>query len=250
VTDTWRCESLRLTAFWPDGRDASNLLRWESVVGSPPDHSDSQPKARASRQVGTLPNAPATLDFRATVGRVDWFLTSSVPVTVGDLKDPFEGLLSLVDALELFSNLLFTKAGQAYDAARLAVGVNALRPADSVKASYEDLARLLPDVRVPTIDASEFFFQINRPRNSAALKNFSINRLSKWMSIVAGQLVIAIPTVAPIRLFGDAPYATRVELDISTPADFTDVIPQEAREPLLIEMRSFAEEILEKGDIA
>jgi hypothetical protein len=248
--ESWRCESLRLTAIWADGRDASALLTWEEVVGSPPDQRENHPKLRSTREVGSINENSFNLDMRATPGRVDWFVTPIRPTSPNEEVSPFRSLPVVSDALDAFAYMIFEKSVNAYDAVRFALGVAAVRPTASVRASYEDLARLLPDIKVPLEGASELFFQINRPRKSKLAAGHELNRLSRWMSVASGQVIFPQITLAypPIQIRGDSIFATRVELDISTGAERQMTIPQDERRLLLNEMLDFAKESLESGD--
>jgi hypothetical protein len=66
---------------------------------------------------------------------------------------------------------------------------------------------------------------------------------------VTGQFIAPLGMGVPLQITSDQPYATRVELDISTPPDRTVPIPQDVRGKLFHEMSDSAKEILEKGDI-
>lgn len=251
MTEAWRCESLRLSAIWADGRDASSLLSWESAVGSPPDHHESQPKLRLIRDHGLVAENALNLEMRSAPGRIDWLAMPALPPVPAPQISPFSNFPLLTDAVDVFTFMLFDKAAEAYDAVRFAFGMTTVRPTTSVRESYEDLARLLPDIKVPLEGASELFFQINRPRLSSVTANFKINRIARWMSIATGQALIGQASTAmlPLQLSGDPHYATRVELDISTPADSRELISKSDRLPLLREMLGMANESVERGDI-
>lgn len=245
MKNQWRCESLRLTAIWSEPREVAGLLTWESVVGSQPDQRQDQPKQKAMREFGAISGGAANLEMRSVLGRVDWLMAGNFPSVPTEQGSLFEDFLVLPEALTRFSQLLFDKSAVAYDASRIAIGINAVRPTESNAASYAELAKLLPNVKVPLEGASEFLFQINRPRPSLSAPNMTINRMSRWMSIGMGPIMNAMPQI--LLPFASV-HAARVELDISTPADRTSPIPKDLQRSLYVEMSNLAEEILERGD--
>ena len=131
--EPWRCESLRLTALWPDARDVSSLFTWESVVGSSPDHRESQPRLHSAREIGSISEASLNLELRSTPGRADWILAPIAP-TPGDV--PFINFPNLFDALATFAHVIFEKSADSYDAVRIALGVAAVRPTADRRESY------------------------------------------------------------------------------------------------------------------
>lgn len=235
---------------WADGRDASGLLTWEQVVGSPPDQREIQPKLRSAREVGSINENSVNLEMRSIPGRVDWLVTPIPSISPDQEFSPFRDLPVLPDSFDVFAYMIFQKTVDAYDAVRFAFGVAAVRPTVSVRASYEDLARLLPDIKVPLEGASELFFQINRPRKSKSAAGHEINRLSRWMSIASGQFVFPqiTPAHSPVQVRGASVFATRVELDLSTEAERQSTIAKDERLLLLNEMLDSAKESLELGD--
>jgi hypothetical protein len=216
-------------------------------VGSAPDHRESQPKLRSAREIGSISEASLNLEFRSAPGRADWILAPVAP-KLGDA--PFSNFPNLLDALAAFAHMIFEKSADSYDAVRIALGVAAVRPTANRRESYDDLTNLLPDVKVPNEGASELFFQINRPRASTSAQGYEINRMSRWMSIAIGQSFFpqTAQSLALLEVSGVTAYATRVELDISTPAERKATIPLADRRLLLIEMLDLAKELLDVGD--
>jgi len=254
VTDQWRCESLRLSALWPQGRDTSGLLNWETVVGVAPDQRYDQPKIRMLQESGQLNDYALNLELRTAPGRLDWLITPILPSRPGAQHVVFDDFPDLDSSMTLFKDLVFEKSAQTCDAPRLAIGVAAVLPRDNRKESYAHLARLLPDIRVPLQGASELFFQINRPRPSTTFSEISINRMSRWMAIVGGPIIVSqFPTLhvqaVPYQSFEGSPHATRVDLDISTQGDRQSTLPLDVRKPLFDEMLGLAKEIIFNGDL-
>src|SRR5208282_50763 len=64
-------------------------------------------------------------------------------------------------------------------AIRLAYGAILLQPVDNRETGYLRLGELASAVKIDP-KSEDFFYQINRPRESTTLKNMRLNRLSKW----------------------------------------------------------------------
>ncbi len=133
---------------------------------------------------------------------------------------------------------------------RLAFGAVLLHPTADPKSSYEVLDRYLPDVRVSP-SSSEFMYKINRTRMSRVLQELKINRLSTWsalhwtLSITLGLSAGATTReLAPTQ--GDA---CKLELDISTDAEFSQQLPTDKLGALWDELIQIGIEIAEKGDV-
>jgi hypothetical protein len=106
---------------------------------------------------------------------------------------------------------------------------------------------------VPLKDASEFLFQINRPRQSKSIPGIEINRLSRWSSSSITGFEFSIMPAAigqSVVTTREPAHATRIELDVSTPADRRAAIPQNTQAKLFVEMSELAKEIVLKGDVS
>jgi hypothetical protein len=248
VAIPWLCESIRLTYMWADTRSVSGPLNWEAVVGAPPEQRQDQPRMQMLREFGPIDDGLTVLEFRVTPGRVDWLVSPITPV--GDSQQSFFQYFKPVpEVLRRFEELLFAKAEAGYDAVRIATGVVAVHPTTSHSASYAELDSLLPDVTVPTSGVSELIFQVNRPRPSAAIPGATLNRLSKWSCAAISGFQVSPVAGVPIASMSNAFYSTRVELDLSTPADNRLPIAQDLRGKVTTELFTLANEILTEGDI-
>jgi hypothetical protein len=109
---------------------------------------------------------------------------------------------------------------------------------------YRELGQFIDGVP-NTPDATDFHYQVNRPRESRiGLSGLNVNRLSKWS--VGAYMVVALgagahPTQSPVQ-----PHL-RLELDINTSADFLGVIPPESLELVIDDLFTGASEISEQG---
>jgi hypothetical protein len=102
-----------------------------------------------------------------------------------------------------------------------------------------------------TPDATDFQYQVNRPRPSrAGLEGVYVNRLSKW-SVGAYQLLtVTVGAHVPNPHSRATPlhFHLRLELDISTSADFQGLIPQERVENAIDDLFDGAIEVCERGN--
>jgi hypothetical protein len=138
----------------------------------------------------------------------------------------------------------------------LAIGLVALHHHTSKESSYAELTRLLRSSTIQLDGASDFSYQINRPRRSTVIEGMMVNRLSRWSSaaLVGFHMDVSAPILAPgevtNRTTTDQPlHATRVELDISSQVDWHDPIAESCRYPLLNELLSLALELPVSGDV-
>ena len=113
------------------------------------------------------------------------------------------------------------------------------------------LTQILPDIPIDTENSIDFLYQINRPRMSTNIKGLSINRLMKWAVVRLGLIRFAVRADGQ-TLSTNLPYqfACRLELDISTDAEFSGVFNSDSLNAVFDEMVSIAKEISANGDIA
>jgi len=109
---------------------------------------------------------------------------------------------------------------------------------------YQELGKFVDGVP-SSDDATDFLYQVNRPRASrAGVEGLHLNRLSKWS--VGGHQVVTITAVRPT--LGDLRYDLRLELDINTAPDFEGPIPQQKVESVIDDLLDGAREIAEQGN--
>jgi hypothetical protein len=245
----WQAESLRLTAFLTPSVQPNGGDWWASIAGTQPETRTAKPALGQLVDSGTFEDNMLTLSIQA--GRIDWFLgpnpavaqDSSVPIkSVGPFSSALDGFLrAMLKWLELCPPVL-----------RLAYGVVLLEPTESKEAGYKRLAESLPSIRLDAKDSEDFFYQINRPRQTPAnLGHLKVNRLSKW-SVSSFQMfssVIAPDMKIPYQHLGPKTLVCRLELDISTPAEKPDELPHEKLKEIFRELTVVGTEIAEKGDV-
>src|SRR5438445_5663899 len=171
----WHARSLRLTAFPMPGSDLSQAPNWQGLVGQAPEATVS----RAGQVVETGPLRPGVLQL-AKQGplRADLVL-SAVPNPEG--PDPELPALGVVqDAVAVFGPFAETFLHGSPPLQRIAFGADLVYPRQSRDEAYRYLTEAIRGARIDLDGASEFLYQINRPRESALLRGVRLNRLSKW----------------------------------------------------------------------
>jgi hypothetical protein len=128
-------------------------------------------------------------------------------------------------------------------ARRIALGLVLNRPTVNREAAYQELSHYIEGVP-ESADASDFQYQINRPRPSrAGIDGLILNRLSKW-SAVEFHIVTqdAMGTGAMRQAWRTA---VRLELDVNTDGQFEGLISQKQTEPVLADLFAGANEVSE-----
>ena len=189
-----------------------------------------------------------TLVLSVQPGRFDWLLTpDTAKANSDDAKFPLLGELEA--ATGDFAELMVKWLTVSPAVIRLAYGAVLLGDVTDRVSGYKELARYLPDIKLDPEKSQDFFYQINRPRQSTVDKDLSINRLSKWS--VASFAAIAL-TVMPQNVtsaLGPASFGCRLELDISTPADLTTPLSGQKSPDLFKEFLALADELAAIGDV-
>lgn len=249
--EDWSAAQLRMTAFVGSSVGASSEQLWQSVVGTLPDESTSNPKKGASQSSGAF--EPGKLVLRLEPDRIDLVLEpADIDLESSPVVDVFAQMGSWLQLLETFSAIaqkLLLRADQPL-IVRLAFG-SVLHHREATKAdAYSRLGDFLPTT--PTADASDFLYQINHPASSdTGIEGLRINRLTKWsvaafrslrLSVSPGQNLAA--TVAQ-----DAAFAMRLELDINTAPDFSGPIPNDRLIDVYRELVSFGRGVAENGPL-
>ena len=134
--------------------------------------------------------------------------------------------------------------------ARFAFGAILDLPVVDKVAGYQILARILPNIPIDTENSIDFLYQINRPRMSNTVPGLSINRLMKWAVVRLGLIKFGVRPDGQ-TLSTNLPYqfACRLELDISTDAEFSGDFNSDSMNAVFEEMVSIAKEISANGDI-
>jgi hypothetical protein len=235
----WRVRGVRFTFFlMPDVAVSPDT--WRDVVGTDPDNVTQQRATGLRQEAGPFMESMASLTVLP--GRVDLvFAPLENPetnfTTLGDFPPSAEPYITLISR--------WVRSGRFPGARRLAFGLNLIEPTESREAGYQHLRRFIGDA-VPSGNASDFLYQVNRYRPSVAgVANLQVNRLAKW-SVAQFQLFVVAaggsPAFAPPLTF------VNLELDVSTSADFPGPIPPDALGPVWDDVLSGATEIATQQD--
>ena len=221
-------------------------------MGTAPDEEQRRPREGLLQQIGTLGGFVVVL--RLGHPRVDWFLQANgePPSTVP--PSPELRPAPLDEALNRLRNVAENWFSIQPTVSRIAFGANLVQPATNMREALSRLACSLPNVTIDPENSSDFFYQINRPRDARSIEGLRINRLSKWsvMTQVTGSLVVqASPSAEQQASMGPMAqgYASSLELDINTAANYPHGLEQTSATTLFNELIELGKEIGEKGDV-
>jgi hypothetical protein len=158
-------------------------------------------------------------------------------------------------ALEIFVPLVERWSSLQADVNRLAFGAVLHSRVESLEMGYKKLGELLPSVQLDSEGSSEFFYQINRPRESkSGIARLRINRLSKWSvavrtrGVLMGRMISDEQTVN-WESSGQPMVSCRLELDINTSPEYETALPAQHIRSVFRELVDLAVEVAEKGDL-
>jgi hypothetical protein len=245
---SWQTLLLRLTAFPTPDFPLSNQDWWSTIVGDLPDKRTEQPRIAAKIDEGSYENGRLSLTVLPT--RIDWQLVSKVALenpikTIEDIS-----LGRVPEAIKVFQDLM-NRWLKLIDTSlvRLAFGIVLVQPAENKEDAYKLLSKYIP-YEIPLEEASDFLFQINRPRNTkSGISNLKINRLSKW-SVLMFQQEITDLTNPKSRYNSPELFSVRLELDINSSGDYEDELATESFAKLFQEFIELGQEIASNGDLA
>ncbi len=243
----WRAESLRVTVFAQAGVELPASDWWFAVVGEPPESKTERLRQSLQTMEGHLGKAKLILNVLAN--RVDWIVVSDPNLDKELTESPNVG--PYPEVLESFGPKIFPWLKSAPAVTRLAWGAALTQPVADRVTGYRKLQEYLPSLKLDIENSSDFFYQINRPRKSKVVGDLVVNRLQKW-SVVAihnVQFQVGATQTQVQRRLDQALHGCRVELDINTAEDRTEVLPKERVGDLLQELVGIGEEIVTRGDI-
>jgi hypothetical protein len=239
----WQVEYLRITVFPVDNTNISASQLWDQYIGEEPDAVNIQKGKLDTREVEyksgriVLIKQPDRIEWRY-LAKPDGTDEVSFPI-INNLEQELHVIVDLA------KNWLDSGTIQAK---RLAFGAVLLKPVESLVEGYEYLQEYLSFVNPNNL--SEFDYRINRQRKSNVIDDLSINRLTRWNIASLNRLDFTINPILNIQSQPNSPtYATRLELDINTPANISDSLPTEELVRLFDELLTMGLELAEKGDI-
>ena len=245
----WQVESLRMTVFLsPTVQVPATPTWWKDLVGEPAETQNALPRQKVWREEGPFERGKLAVAVQFS-RRIDWLYLATDPPEGGQEEPPTLG--SFPEVLTSFSRLMIRwfQSDASPSVQRLAFGSTLIQPVDNQQIGYQQIAAYLPHFSLNLEGASDFFFQINRPRTSTSgISDLRINRLSKWsVPIWAMTEIPATPEMGfRVRQRGAL---CRLELDINTAPDFPGDLPQERLSQIFEELASLGQEIAREGDI-
>ena len=243
--DAWQVESMRVTAFPSDVVPVEQSW-WDDIIGVPAEAVTSRPKVGQYQAEGDFEARRLRLQIQP--GRVEWSVT---PITKAE--DELTGLSVIGPLLDVDTSLLKVVnpwLSLAPEMKRLAFGAILLQPVENVPAGYGLIQKYLHRLHPDLDGASDFSYQINRPRRSGTqVVELTINRLMRWSVQVTQRMVITMTGGGAVSRSLGEDAACRLELDINTAPDFPALLPAEHLTAILHEMMEFGREIAQKGDV-
>ena len=138
---------------------------------------------------------------------------------------------------------------------RLAFGSVFMQLVTDQPTGYRRLAAYLPRIELDPENSSDFSYTINRPKPSTTrISDLVINRLSKWTVLQLRTVEVHISTVEGVSPETIVPpgdlFACRLEVDVSTSAQYQGELPHDRLPSLYAELVSLSDEIAAEGDIS
>ncbi len=236
----WKAEILRITVFPVDTASFSAADSWEQIIGRSPDNLNVQRSGLETREIAYL-NGRVFL-----IKQLDRIECQYVPKqmddslswpTIGDYKEELETFLQLIDK---WHSLISASPIQ-----RLAFGAVLHHSVASEQEGNQVLQKILPHLYVE--GARDFFYQVNRRRESSHVNGLLINRLARW-SVGQGQ-VVNVHITPQLSQSSHLHFATRLELDINTVPVRFDSFLSDKTVDLFNELVKFGVELSRDGDI-
>jgi hypothetical protein len=244
--EDWVAQTLRVTLFPVEADwniDASHEW-WQTLFGDQPDCRSLSPKFKNLDAEGTYAGGSTRLS--AQLPRVDWFFITPQSVPAEESR---WGIGPFVRCIDEFVGPMIKWLEIAPLAARLALGVVAILPVADLRAGYHQLTPYLPCVKLNPDDSQNFFYQINRRRQSNVLPELTVNRLANWSvaAFMNGQFILS-PGSASVITAGQE-FGCVLQLDINSDPEPTTSLKRDALPRLFHEFVELAHEIVAEGDI-
>lgn len=248
--DRWEIGYLRATTFIPDltAEDAFENTWWKKVVGNMPEDEHINRQRGVIEQKGTLNGNLLTMVYQ--LGRVDWVLEAA------EQRSPSEGseLLTIGSmshkTLRPFMMVVKNWLSECPPTNRLAFGAILGKLAADAQTGYEKILPYVPDVQLDPQGISDFFYQINRPRESTSDKGVRINRLSRWSVPLIGTVGVTVdPTISKVSANMQGQHICKLDLDINTTL-LDDAVFGNNAYGIFQELVALGQEIATKGDIS
>jgi hypothetical protein len=239
----WNAASLQVSLFTKSPTPKSIDI-YSALAGAPADSREDRTKEAVVRQTGTIGNNLLQVGFNPI--RVDVVLSPSPPepsLGAGDIR---LSMGRFKDEMDSFSDMVRTWLGVAeLPVTRISLICAAVTETGSREEAYNVLARYLKSVQV-TPEMEELIFRVNWKSKTNLLPEGYLNRISAWSAV---KLAISAGTAANTNMttISETNFA-RMDLDINTPHDRTEIIPPNQIVPIFDQLVKLAKENVEKGE--
>ena len=239
----WQVEYLRITVFPIDNTNILASELWDQYIGEEPDAVNIQ-KGKLDTRAVEYKNGRIVLIKQPD--RIEWRYLAK-PNEDEELQFPI--LSDLEQELPVIKDFAheWLKSSNNLQLKRMAFGTVLLKPVESLVNGYEYLREYLPFINPNNL--SEFDYRINRHRKSKVIDDLLINRLTRWSVASLNQVNFSIKDEGVQLKPANPAYATRLELDINTPANRDNALPVDELVRLFDELLEMGLELTEEGDI-
>ena len=249
----WQTELLRLTAFPTSVAEVSGIDWWADLFGRSPESSTVRPTKRERLEEGPFEQGVLRLSIQPF--RIDWYFLKGEDHQEQqeqvEQEMTFPTIGPFPEAADKFLKLMLSWLAPSVcpPLQRLAFGAILLQPVESHEAGYRRISDYLPDIKIDP-SSRDFDYRINRQRDSLCeIKGLKVNRLNNWSVLRGAKYQYGLGVKPFRREVGPEHFACRLELDISSPAEFPE-LPPKPLGTLFQEFVGLGKEIASKGDIS
>lgn len=231
-TPDWLIEQQRVSFFLAPGTTVDVEAAWRHVAQAEPENFSKHGALGVTSANGSW--SGGRLIVQAAHARVDAIFAVSEPGADSVSKNRYLGSFS--DAETVFLQRIKQWIPADIACTRLAFGCNLVLPGASIRETYENIAKLLPTVRLDVESSRDFIYQINRPTKSTVVDGLALNRLTKWSNrkIMFGAFSLNSDKFEAFPVAEE--FETFLELDFNTAADYSELLPLKAVSLLIDEL--------------
>jgi hypothetical protein len=238
----WRAASFQVSLF-PKTPIPKSADIYSALVGAAPDTREDRTKEAVVRETGMLGENLLQVGFNPI--RLDIVLSPPQPDASLGGMDFRLSMGVFTEEMAIFSKMVSKWLEAAnLPATRISLVCSAVTETDSRESAYAVLAERLKSVQVRP-EMEEMLFRVNWKAKTALLSEGYLNRISTWSSVkLAINAGIGMSHMATIKETNFA----KMDLDINTPHDRTEIIPADRIVPIFDQLVKLAEENVAKGE--
>ena len=182
-------------------------------------------------------------------GQVDWTLEVAEGLSPDMPELPALGPMS-ADTLDPFMDIVKNWLNECPPVNRLAFGAILGMLTEDAKTGYAEIQQYLHNVQLNAQGISDFFYQINRPKESKVIPGTMINRVNRWAVALFGTVGVTVETAtskAVANIQGKR-HICKLDLDINTPL-LNDSVVEGKTYAIFQELVNQGQEIANNGDV-